>query len=182
MADFSSLSDLPDDEFAKWLTIEHGVASVPGSSFYYSRPELGRTQVRFAFCKTEDMLGQGGRAGCSACATRALLQPHAVPRRVSRSLARDLARESEIRRQTLDRSRAGMQSQQIQADRFECRHRVFEPLLYEITLDGEIGDDTACGAPRNRRIGTDALVGVRQRLLQLLEPRPRIFCASCSSR
>ena len=57
MADFSGLSDLPDDEFAKWLTIEHGVASVPGSSFY-SRPELGRTQVRFAFCKTEDMLGQ----------------------------------------------------------------------------------------------------------------------------
>ena len=57
MADFSDLSRLSDDEFAKWLTIEHGVASVPGSSFY-SRPELGRTQVRFAFCKTEDMLHQ----------------------------------------------------------------------------------------------------------------------------
>ena len=57
MADFSGLSELPDAEFAKWLTIEHGVASVPGSSFY-SRPELGRTQVRFAFCKTEDMLHQ----------------------------------------------------------------------------------------------------------------------------
>ena len=57
MADFSGLSDLPDDEFAKWLTIEHGVATVPASSFY-SRPELGRTQVRFAFCKTEDLLEQ----------------------------------------------------------------------------------------------------------------------------
>ena len=57
LTDFSGLSDLPDDEFATWLTIEHGVASVPGSSFY-SRPELGRTQVRFAFCKTEDMLEQ----------------------------------------------------------------------------------------------------------------------------
>jgi aminotransferase len=57
MADFSALSDLPDDEFAKWLTAEHGVATVPGSSFY-SRPELGRRQVRFAFCKTEDMLQQ----------------------------------------------------------------------------------------------------------------------------
>ena len=55
MADFSDLSDLPDDEFAKWLTAERGVAPVPGSSFY-SRPELGRTQVRFAFCKTDDML------------------------------------------------------------------------------------------------------------------------------
>src|SRR5881398_2655587 len=57
MADFSGLSDLPDDEFAKWLTIEHGVATVPASSFY-SRAALGRKQVRFAFCKTEDMLHQ----------------------------------------------------------------------------------------------------------------------------
>jgi aspartate/methionine/tyrosine aminotransferase len=57
MADFSALSKLPDDEFAKWLTVEHGVASVPGSSFY-SRSELGRKYVRFAFCKTEDMLQQ----------------------------------------------------------------------------------------------------------------------------
>ena len=57
MADFSDLSDLPDDEFARWLTAEHGVATVPGSSFY-SRPELGRRYVRFAFCKTEDMLQQ----------------------------------------------------------------------------------------------------------------------------
>jgi len=57
MADFSALSPLPDAQFAKWLTAEHGVAPVPGSSFY-SRPELGRSQVRFAFCKTEDMLQQ----------------------------------------------------------------------------------------------------------------------------
>src|SRR5574341_187402 len=57
MADFSALSELPDDEFAKWLTAEHGIAPVPGSSFY-SRAALGRTQVRFAFCKTEDMLQQ----------------------------------------------------------------------------------------------------------------------------
>lgn len=57
MADFSSLSERPDDEFARWLTAEHGVAPVPGSSFY-SKAELGRTQVRFAFCKTEDMLQQ----------------------------------------------------------------------------------------------------------------------------
>ena len=55
LADFSTLSDLPDDEFSYWLTREIGVAPVPGSSFY-SRPELGRTLVRFAFCKTEEML------------------------------------------------------------------------------------------------------------------------------
>ena len=34
---------------------EIGVAPVPGSSFY-SRPELGQDMVRFAFCKTDDML------------------------------------------------------------------------------------------------------------------------------
>ena len=60
MADFSTLSELPDTAFAEWLTREHGVASVPGSSFY-SRPELGRQLVRFAFCKTDDMLTEAGR-------------------------------------------------------------------------------------------------------------------------
>jgi aspartate/methionine/tyrosine aminotransferase len=55
LADFSRLSDLPDDEFAVWLTKEVGVAPVPGSSFY-SKPEMGRKLVRFAFCKTEPML------------------------------------------------------------------------------------------------------------------------------
>ena len=55
MANFSSLSDLPDDEFGVWLTKEIGVAPVPGSSFY-SKPELGRKLIRFAFCKTEAML------------------------------------------------------------------------------------------------------------------------------
>src|SRR3989442_9412192 len=57
LADFSALSALPDDEFALWLTKEIGVAPVPGSSFY-SRPELGRKLVRFAFCKTDDVLQQ----------------------------------------------------------------------------------------------------------------------------
>ena len=55
LADFSALSTLPDVEFARRLTAEHGVAPVPGSSFY-SRPEMGRKEVRFAFCKTDDLL------------------------------------------------------------------------------------------------------------------------------
>ncbi|MEE9133809.1 MAG: aminotransferase class I/II-fold pyridoxal phosphate-dependent enzyme [Gemmatimonadota bacterium] len=66
LADFSRISDLPDDEFAVWLTREAGVASVPGSSFY-GRPERGRSQVRFAFCKTvetlEDAAERLGRLG-----------------------------------------------------------------------------------------------------------------------
>jgi len=60
LADFSALSDLPDDKFAVWLAREVGVAPVPGSSFF-SRPEMGRTLVRFAFCKTEDQLREAGR-------------------------------------------------------------------------------------------------------------------------
>jgi aminotransferase len=60
LADFSALSDLPDDEFAAWLTREIGVAPVPGSSFF-SRPELGRRLVRFAFCKTDDVLREAVR-------------------------------------------------------------------------------------------------------------------------
>ena len=60
MTDFSALSDLPDDRFAEWLTTEHGVTPVPGSSFF-SRPEMGRRQVRFAFCKTLPLLEEAAR-------------------------------------------------------------------------------------------------------------------------
>ena len=34
LADYSEISDLPDVEFARWLTIEHGVATIPISVFY----------------------------------------------------------------------------------------------------------------------------------------------------
>ena len=57
MADFSELSDLDDVRFSEWLTSEIGVAPVPGSSFF-SSPELGRGLIRFAFCKTEDVLAE----------------------------------------------------------------------------------------------------------------------------
>jgi aspartate/methionine/tyrosine aminotransferase len=73
MADFSALSPLPDDRFAEWLTVEHGIAPVPGSSFY-SRAELGRTQVRFAFCKTTDMLEE-------AASRLAAVKPSSTPGR-----------------------------------------------------------------------------------------------------
>lgn len=57
LADFTTLSELPDDQFAVWLTETKGVAVVPGSSFY-SSPGSGRSLVRFAFCKTVDVLEQ----------------------------------------------------------------------------------------------------------------------------
>ena len=54
-ADFSELSDLDDVTFAKWMTQEIGVATVPGSSFF-SRKEEGRAFTRFAFCKKQETL------------------------------------------------------------------------------------------------------------------------------
>jgi aspartate/methionine/tyrosine aminotransferase len=55
LADFSKLSDRDDVEFAKWMTRDVGVATVPGSSFYHERA-LGRSLVRFAFCKKLETL------------------------------------------------------------------------------------------------------------------------------
>lgn len=44
-----------DNDFARWMIREIGVAAVPGSSFY-QRPEEGCTRVRFCFCKKEETL------------------------------------------------------------------------------------------------------------------------------
>ncbi|MEQ9397887.1 MAG: aminotransferase class I/II-fold pyridoxal phosphate-dependent enzyme [Longimicrobiales bacterium] len=56
LADFSDISTGEDDTtFAKRLTAEGGVASVPGSSFF-SVKERGRSLIRFAFCKRVETL------------------------------------------------------------------------------------------------------------------------------
>jgi aspartate/methionine/tyrosine aminotransferase len=55
LADFSPLSADDDVTFAKWMTREIGVATVPGSSFYHD-PALGRVLTRFAFCKRLETL------------------------------------------------------------------------------------------------------------------------------
>ena len=50
----------PDDvTFAHWLVKEIGVGGVPGSSFY-SRPELGKTKLRFMFSMAEERLAEAG--------------------------------------------------------------------------------------------------------------------------
>jgi len=60
LCDFSKLTDLSDSDFARQLVVDRGVAAVPGSSFF-SRPELGRHLIRFAFCKTESVLEEAVR-------------------------------------------------------------------------------------------------------------------------
>ena len=54
LADYSAISDLPDREFATWLTKEVGVAAIPVSVFYETPPAA--RYVRFCFCKNEDTL------------------------------------------------------------------------------------------------------------------------------
>ncbi len=55
MAEITGLTDLDDVHFVDWMIRDIGVAAVPGSSFYH-RPEMGRHLIRFAFCKTMDLL------------------------------------------------------------------------------------------------------------------------------
>jgi aminotransferase len=55
MADIGEVTAEDDVAFAMRLTADPGVATVPGSSFY-SRPELGRTKIRFAFPKRAETL------------------------------------------------------------------------------------------------------------------------------
>jgi methionine aminotransferase len=49
VADYSAISALNDVEFARWLTVEHGVATIPISVFYREPPDA--RLVRFCFAK-----------------------------------------------------------------------------------------------------------------------------------
>jgi aminotransferase len=55
MTDIRDLTALDDVAFARRLIADPGVAAVPGSSFF-SRAELGRTKLRFAFPKRLETL------------------------------------------------------------------------------------------------------------------------------
>jgi len=67
---------LDDTAFAVWLSREVGVTPVPGSSFFRD-PALGRSYIRFVFCKTDDVLHEAasrlrtiGSVGTGAAARR----------------------------------------------------------------------------------------------------------------
>ena len=59
LADYASLSDAPDQEFAAWLTREHGVAVIPISVFYERPPE--QRIVRFCFAKNDSTLREAAQ-------------------------------------------------------------------------------------------------------------------------
>ena len=77
MTDIRDLTPEDDVTFARRLILDPGVAGVPGSSFY-SRPELGRTKVRFAFPKRRPWIG---RSGCGSARSGARTPSRARPRR-----------------------------------------------------------------------------------------------------
>ena len=54
LASYEKISDLPDKAFAEWLTIEHGVATIPVSAFYRSGKD--NKIIRFCFAKKEETL------------------------------------------------------------------------------------------------------------------------------
>ncbi|MBU0751899.1 MAG: pyridoxal phosphate-dependent aminotransferase [Gammaproteobacteria bacterium] len=58
LARYDAISDLPDTEFARWLTVEHGVATIPVSVFLPSGAD--NRVVRFCFAKGEATLAAAG--------------------------------------------------------------------------------------------------------------------------
>ncbi|WP_256645003.1 pyridoxal phosphate-dependent aminotransferase [Thermomonas paludicola] len=57
LVDYSAVSDLPDLEFARWLTAEHGVTGIPLSPFY-AVPPAGQRLLRLCFAKNEDTVNR----------------------------------------------------------------------------------------------------------------------------
>jgi len=60
LADYSAIADLPDVEFARGLTVEHGVAVIPISVFY-EQPPADLRLVRFCFAKQAATLDEAAR-------------------------------------------------------------------------------------------------------------------------
>ena len=60
MTDLAAFDVTDDVEFARTLVREVGVAAVPGSSFYRNA-DLGRTKLRFCFCKQDATLQEADR-------------------------------------------------------------------------------------------------------------------------
>jgi N-succinyldiaminopimelate aminotransferase len=54
--DIAPLGETDGMEFCLALPDRAGVVAIPSAVFYDDHPEAGRTQVRFAFCKRQEVL------------------------------------------------------------------------------------------------------------------------------
>ena len=71
MTDLQAFDCSDDVEFARYLVREVGVAAVPGSSFY-RHAELGRTKLRFCFCKKEETMQEADHRLAKSSMDRAM--------------------------------------------------------------------------------------------------------------
>jgi len=62
LLDYSSISKIPDDEFARLLVKKHGIATIPVSAFYTEKPN--QHLLRVCFAKTDDVLEQATEILC----------------------------------------------------------------------------------------------------------------------
>ncbi|MDQ7051777.1 MAG: pyridoxal phosphate-dependent aminotransferase [candidate division KSB1 bacterium] len=62
LLDYSEISDEPDMEFARRLTIEHGIAAIPPSVFYDRKNDY--KVLRFCFAKTDETLERAAETLC----------------------------------------------------------------------------------------------------------------------
>lgn len=60
LADYSQVSDQNETDFAKWLTVNHGVTAIPLSAFYQdpSAKESNHSLIRLCFAKENQTLDQ----------------------------------------------------------------------------------------------------------------------------
>ena len=62
MLDYSQISDEPDLDFAKRLTVEHGVAAIPPSALYHQKDD--HKVLRFCFAKKSETLESAAEKLC----------------------------------------------------------------------------------------------------------------------
>ena len=63
LVDYTSISDLPDDQFVVWLLEQAGVAAIPLSPFYANGEQTGC--VRLCFAKQDETIDQALEGLCS---------------------------------------------------------------------------------------------------------------------
>ncbi|MDX2501306.1 MAG: methionine aminotransferase, partial [Deltaproteobacteria bacterium] len=62
MLDYSAITDEPDMDFARRLTVDYGVAAIPPSVFYHKKNDY--KVLRFCFAKKDETLEEAAPRLC----------------------------------------------------------------------------------------------------------------------